>query len=232
MDFSLQSGNQISLKRDDKPSFFRVLFLKPNDELDFFNIAMVALSGVMLIIGLGLYFYNESLATKVAEKKAEVDGLQKNLTLTQTKELKRLNAQLKYVNQFTSNYTYMNTAFVILGKSIENSVVYNGVKLNKESSGDFNVKLSGNADSYKTLAQQMNTLNSPEQKKYFVDLKLNSFGLDKVSGKISFDITTKLNFTGILPDSDKLQGIGSLENNNSVPSATPKATAPVDNPTP
>jgi hypothetical protein len=126
-----------------------------------------------------------------------------------------LYTQLKYVNNFTKNYSYSETIFVILGKTIENNVQYNSFKYNKDKNGIINLEISGAADSYKALAQQMNTYYAKEQQKFFKNLKLKGFSLDKRTGKISFVIVTNLSSIGVLPDSTDLLNLGTLDGETS-----------------
>lgn len=211
MDFSLQSGNQISLKRDEKPSIFRMLIRKPDDSLDILNVSLLVISGVLLVISGGLYAYNMSLASNLNAKKAELGTKQAALSNLPIEEIRKLNTQLKFVNQFTNNYAYTETALEILAKSIENSVTYNSFKISKDQKSQYSIDVSGQADSYKALAQQMNTFDSVQQKKYLTDFKLKGFGLDKITGKVGFNFISGITFAGILPGSDVLNCVGLLD---------------------
>jgi hypothetical protein len=215
MDFSLQSGNQISLKRDEKQSVLSFMTRKVNGDIDYLNIVLMAISFAFILVAAALYFYNASLASKVDAKKAELNTMQSALKDLPIDQIKPLYTQLKYVNNFTKNYSYSETIFVILGKTIENNVQYNSFKYNKDKNGIINLEISGAADSYKALAQQMNTYYAKEQQKFFKNLKLKGFSLDKRTGKISFVIVTNLSSIGVLPDSTDLLNLGTLDGETS-----------------
>lgn len=230
MDFSLQSGNQISLKRDEKQDVLSFMTRKVNGDIDYINIVLLAISFAAILVSIALYFYNSSLASSVAQKRAELDQKQAGLRSLPIDEIRPLFTKLKYANSFTGNYPYIETAFVILGKTIENSVVYNSFKITKDKIGTFNLEVSGTADSYKALAQQMNTFDAQEQKKFFDNLKLKGFGLDKKTGKIGFTITSGLRFSGIRPDEEsKLINLGKLDEEKKAEEAA-KQAAPAATP--
>ena len=204
MDFSLQSGNQISLKRDDKPNVLTFMTRKVNGDIDYVNIVLMGISFATMLVAAALYFYNTSLAASVASKKTTLEQSQVQLKSLPINEIRSLYTKLKYANLLTRNYAYFETALTILGKSTENTVYYTKISLGNDKSGGFGLSLDGKADSYKNLAQQMNTFFSGEQLKYFSKPILGKFALDKETGKISFQFTSKINFKGITPVSDEV----------------------------
>lgn len=208
MDFSLQSGNQISLKRDDKPSVLTFMTRKVNGDVDYINIVLMGISLATIFICIGMYFYNESLASKIATQKKLLDDKQVQLKSLPIDQIRLLYNKLNYVNKMTKNQSSMDTAFTILGKTIENSVLYTKFDLSQNRTGEYSIAINGFADSYKSLAQQVNTLFTKEQQKYFTDVKLQSFSLDKKTGKVQFRLSANLKFQGIPPDSDELLLIG------------------------
>jgi hypothetical protein len=50
----------------------------------------------------------------------------------------------------------------------------------------------------------MITLFNKEQQKYLTNINLKSFGLEKTSGKIGFNFTADIKYSGILPDNPDL----------------------------
>lgn len=230
MDFSLQSGNQISLKRDEKQDVLSFMTRKVNGDIDYINIVLLAISFAAILVSIALYFYNGSLASSVGKKRAALDQKQAALSNLPIDQIRLLFMKLKYANQFTGNYPYIETAFVILGKTIENSIVYSSFKIAKDRGGNFTLEITGSADSYKALAQQMNTFDNLEQKKFFENLKLKGFGLDKKTGRIGFSFTSGLRFSGIRPDEEsKLLNLGKLDEEKKDEEAA-KQAAPAPNP--
>ena len=101
------------------------------------------------------------------------------------------------------------------------AAVYNKFDISQDRGGQYTLSMAGFADSYKFLAEQMNTLFTTEQQKYFTNLTLQSFSLDKKSGKVQFRITSAIKFQGITPDSDEILLIGT---NRPVEPATASST--------
>ena len=201
MDFSLQSGNQISLKRDEKQTPFAFMTRKVNGDVDYINIILVGISILMVILSIGLYFYNASLAKNVADKKIALDQKQTEIKNLPIQEIRSLYKKLKYANEITRNYNVMDTMFILLGKSIENTAVYNDITLQKNKlTGGFDITLNGVSDSYKTLVQQRNAFFTEGLSKYFSDSKIANFGLDKKTSKITFKLTADMKFSGLTPE--------------------------------
>ena len=224
MDFSLQSGNQISLKRDDKPSAFAFMTRKVNGDIDYINIVLMGIASAFIFACIGMYFYNSSLASSVLQKKAILDQKQTALKSLPIDQIRLLYSKLQYANDLTKNYSYTDTLFSILGKTVENTIYYNKIDLSRDKSGDYSINLTGEADSYKNLAQQINTLFTGDQLKYFSDTKLQSFSLDKKTGKVQFRLSAVLRFRGITPDADELLLLGTDKPTVEVPSTTSTST--------
>lgn len=205
MDFSLQSGNQISLKKDTKQSPLQMLLFKPTGELDYINVGLIGLGVISLVIAGMLFVYNQSLAAKLQERKLLLSQKEKEMGTLPVDEIRKLNLRLKYANLLANNYAYSQTAFTILGQTIENPVTFTSLSLDKDSrSPRYTITINGSADSYRTLKQQMITLFNKEQQKYLTNINLKSFGLEKTSGKIGFNFTADIKYSGILPDNPDL----------------------------
>ena len=205
MDFSLQSGNQISLKRDEKQTPFSFMSRKGNGDVDYVNVFLISVSTLSLLISAGMYFYNASLTRSVLDKKTALNLEQTKIQDLPITEIRSLHKKLKYANEITSNYNIMDTMFSILGKSIEHTARYDTFSINKDNkTGTFSLTLTGETESYKSLVQQRNAFFIEEQAKYFTEPKIESFSLDKNTGKINFKFTSNLMFAGLKPDSGKL----------------------------
>jgi hypothetical protein len=182
-----------------------MLLFKPTGELDYINVGLIGLGVISLVIAGMLFVYNQSLAAKLQERKLLLSQKEKEMGTLPVDEIRKLNLRLKYANLLANNYAYSQTAFTILGQTIENPVTFTSLSLDKDSrSPRYTITINGSADSYRTLKQQMITLFNKEQQKYLTNINLKSFGLEKTSGKIGFNFTADIKYSGILPDNPDL----------------------------
>ncbi len=209
MDFSLQSGNQISLKRDDRPNPFTFMTRKVNGDIDYVNIVLMAISFAAMLVAAALYFYNLKLANDVAEKSKTLKEYQSKAETLPVNDIRVLYKKLKYVNLITKNHNVMDTAFILLGKSTENSTYYTKFAMGiDKKAGGFSLALNGVTDSYKSLVQQRNAFSLYDFPNYFSDIRISDFSLDKKTGKVNFTLNANIRFAGVSPDDEKLLFVG------------------------
>jgi hypothetical protein len=185
-----------------------MLLFKPTGELDYINVGLLGVNIVMLALAAALFVYNGSLASQVQQKKSLLAQKEKEISSLKIQDVKKLSTRLKYVNIITKDFPIMDTFLLILGQTVENPVTFNAIKLSKGLTGGFTIDVTAQAENYKVVRQQMNTFFNKEQQKYLTNLTLKGFGLDKMTGKVSFAFNGGIRFGGILPSNEDILLLG------------------------
>lgn len=159
---------------------------------------------VMVAISGGVYAWKYYTEQNVADLAESVVKTQKEFEPSSITKLQQLDKQLRNANTLVKNHIVLSPVFNLLESSTLKQVQFNKFDIAFDDTKGFQVKMSGVAADYETIAQQSDALGGSTFLKnvIFSNFTLNQFG--KVSFDLSFGIAPEfLNFqTAVLePDS-------------------------------
>lgn len=177
------------------------------------QIILYILCGLMVFVTVSLFVYQRYLISRIASQKQVLDEEDKALGGLNLEGMRALSNRMKVVNQALNEHSSVNTAFLILEKSIENPVTYTRFGLTKgEGNKGYELQLGVSAPSYKAVAQQLDTLKGDIYKKDFIpNITFDGLVLDS-TGKINLNFRMPILIQGKLPES-VLPSLSSMINN-------------------
>lgn len=151
----------------------------------FLILAILVLFIVLLGTG-GLYFYNLHIQSNIADAKKSLSLAQDSFEQSKISELQLLDKRLNAATEVLDGHVTTVPIFTELQKITMNSVNFTkfGYELGTAQSPNIDVKMSGIAAGYRSLALQSDLFgNDPN----FIDPVFSNFTLD-TSGNVLFDV--------------------------------------------
>lgn len=166
------------------------------------QIILYLVFAITVIIAASLFGYRYYLISSIdVQKKAlfKKDELLKSIDLD---KMRSVSDRMKVVNQVLSEHSSVSTAFLILEKTINDSVTYKNFDLKKSSTGrGYDLKMGSVASSYKAVYQQLETFKNDEKIKSLVsDISYDGPTLDS-TGNVNFGLKMNVLIQGKLPES-------------------------------
>jgi hypothetical protein len=141
---------------------------------------------ITLALGAGVYVWE-----KVAAAAASVTLVQKEFEPQYIAQLQSLDKQLRNANILIKNHTVTSPLFDLLEYSTLKQVQFGKFDYSVDDTKGVQVKMSGTADSYQSIAQQSDVLGSST---FLKNVIFSNFFLTP-QGKVSFDLSF-----GLTPD--------------------------------
>ncbi len=188
----------------------------------YFQGVILFVFGVIFIASVGLFAYQSMLKAQISSKKEELDALQVGFKKPPIEEMQKLSSRLGLINKIMNERASVRTAFIVLEESINPSVVYNKFSLSKSKKNNYyDLSFAGQTNSYSSIYQQIEILNSKTFEKAFPKITISGIGpLDK-KGLTSFKAEASVAIAGVDPDIFTLIDNKDSANVNIVSSSTP-----------
>lgn len=172
-----------------------------SDKISIFRIILYVILGAFIFSAIILFSYQRYLISNIDTQKKNLDEKDNIISSIDLEQMRDFSNRIKVVSQVLNEHTSVNTAFIILEKSIENQITYKSFELTKNIiNKNYDLKITGISPSYRTLAQQIDVFNSSEFKKdYISNVDYDNPTLDSF-GKINFTIKLAVLILGKLPE--------------------------------
>lgn len=144
-----------------------------------------------LAISGGVYFWERAAQSQVATLADSVSKVEKTFEPELITRLQSLDKQLKNANVLLKNHTVVTPIFALLESSTLKQVRFSKFDLTVDDTKGTLVKMSGEADGYRSIAQQSDAIG---QNAYLKDTIFSNFFLTP-KGRVSFDLSF-----GVRPD--------------------------------
>ena len=138
-----------------------------------------------IAIAAGVYFYHQYETRNVAVLGESVERVQKAFEPQLITQLQSLDQQLRNANTLVRNHTVVSPVFSLLESSTLRQVKFSKFDFTLDESGNALVKMSGEADNYRSIAQQSDLLGANS---FLKDAIFSNFFLTS-TGRISFDLS-------------------------------------------
>lgn len=166
--------------------------------VSFIQMAVYAAFGIACFISVLLFGYKYYLNSQIEEAKVKISAKEKELSGFRIDDMRSLSVRIKAISQLTKEHPYVNAAFRILENSIENQIMYKSFNL-RSVQGKYTLVIEAVSPDYKSIVQQVDTLNNPPYNMYIPSIKVNGLVPDK-TGKITFSMEMPISVTGTLPE--------------------------------
>lgn len=183
---------------------------------------LFALCGFTIFVAVAMFGYHYYLTSQIESKKATLASYESQLGSLPLADMRALSNRIKIINQLVRQHPSTNVAFKIVEDSVENQVTYKSFSLRyADTAKSYALDLSGTAPNYKTVAQQIDTLNRKPYSNYIQHVTLDGLSPDE-TGKIAFSTRMNIAIIGLLPEQLNLSdGAASL-----LASTTPEMSTP------
>jgi hypothetical protein len=172
----------------------------PGENRSYFQLFLFAALGISALWALGSAGYLYYLKTQIDSKKEELAGYESELGTLPLEDMRNMSNRLKIINQLVKQHPSANVAFKLIEDSVENSITYNKFDLRYSPvNRAYEVALGGIAPDYKSVVQQIDTLQRDPYSNYISRVDLNGITLDE-KGNINFGIRMGVGIIGLLPD--------------------------------
>jgi len=170
-------------------------------KISFFRILLYVILGILVFTAVALFGYQRYLISSIDSQKKDLDEKDNTVGSINLEQMRSLSNRIKVVSQILNEHTSVNTAFIILEKSIENPITYKSFELTKNIlTKNYDLKITGTAPSYKSIAQQIDTFDRDEFKDYISAIDYDNPSLDTASGRINFSLKMTVLILGKLPE--------------------------------
>lgn len=139
---------------------------------------------ISLLAAAGSYFYKNYLTKQSEELKASVARVEKNFEPTLLNELSRVDKRLTVSDQLLRSHRAISPFFDFLETSTLPTIRYSKIDASFEEDGTPKIILSGEADSYRSIAQQSRMWS---QNQYIKNHIFSNFVLTS-KGRIAYDL--------------------------------------------
>lgn len=196
---------------------------RPREESSFDAVdKLLIVINVLVIIAVGfLFWYQSYLSDQIIAKKNELSKYKNSVAGIPLEEMRGVSLRMNTINDLVKNYVYTSNIFPLLEESIEHKVLYTNFDMRRATAEekkkdpnnaiDFTLNIKGQADDYKTLVRQIDTLKSDKYKEYFTKVTLDAVNLDD-KGIITFSIIIGVKIKGIDPEKLLLLQKGAIKN--------------------
>jgi hypothetical protein len=157
----------------------------------FIIISIFVLFTALLATG-GLYFYKLSIIKTVTEKETQLDIAKNSFEPSKITQLKVLDKRLNAASEILSHHIVITPIFKALSLITMKTVRYTKFSYNFADSADgkssvVNIKMSGQAVGYRSIALQSDLFNTKDEAKNFIDPIFSNLTLDN-KGNVLFDL--------------------------------------------
>jgi len=152
--------------------------VKPKKSMSFFTIfALILFLSVVLAFG-GLYFYQTVLAQNIKTQEKNLGLVKQRFEIATIRELQTLDKRLKASSKILSQHITVSPIFKVLQDVTMKNVRYTQFSYEISSSGVILIKMSGEAEGYRTIALQADILSKNKDIKdpVFYNLSLQEKG--------------------------------------------------------
>lgn len=164
------------------------------------QVILFVILGITVLVAIGIFAYGQYLSRQIQTKKESLLKMDSEFGSLKLDEMKDLSNRMKVVNQLVSEHPSVNVAFKIIEDSVENQITYKNFALNFTSAGKgYSMTLSGSAPNYKSVVQQVETLNRKPYNGYLSAVKVTGLSPDD-TGKVNFNLSMNVNIIGLTPD--------------------------------
>ncbi len=191
-----------SLAPTGPPSDSPFLFIRERDQplsvMACVQIVLAAAALSMVIVSIVLFVYSFYLTSSITSKKTELDSMESLAKDYPFAEMRELSSRLSGLDTLLKSYVSSRSPLKFLENVVENQVVFNDFTLTQSLAGAYSINFTVITNNYKTLIQQLESLNLKEYSKVAPSPKSN--GLLDSSALIKIKVTTPIFVQGILPD--------------------------------
>lgn len=151
-----------------------------------------AISTILFLVTLalcaGVYFWKQYETSTVATLATSVTKVEKTFEPELITQLQILDRQLRDANGLLQNHTVLTPLFNALEASTLKQVRFNKFDVSFDPLNGTLVKMSGDADGYRTIAQESDVLGANT---YLKNVLFSNFSLTQ-TGRVSFDLSFSL----------------------------------------
>jgi hypothetical protein len=151
----------------------------------------LALFFVTIALAGGVYFWKQYTASQVAVLADSIKKVEKNFEPELIVQMQSLDKQMKNANVVVKNHTVLSPLFDMLENATLPQVRFSKFDVVFDDVKGVQVKMSGESDGYRTIAQQSDVFGSNSALR---DIIFSNFFLTS-KGKVSFDLAF-----GVRPD--------------------------------
>lgn len=161
----------------------RVVYTRP---VGILLVASILILVTVILATGGLYVYNGVLTKKLADMTQSLNTAQQRFEPSKITELQLLDKRLNAATEILNNHINTTPIFIELGKLTMTTVRYTkfSYDLSTDKNANVDVKMSGQAIGYRSIALQSDLLTSS---KVFIDPVFSNLTLDP-SGNVLFDL--------------------------------------------
>ncbi len=167
----------------------------PVQSIGFFTVISIFILFTVLIATGGLYFYKNSLVTKIADMGSQLELAKGSFEPDKIAELKLLGRRLSSASDILSHHIVVTPIFKALSAITMKSVRFTkfSYELGTEKDAKIDVKISGQAasygayDAYASLALQSDLFGTKDEGKHFINPVFSNLSLDD-KGNVIFDL--------------------------------------------
>ena len=157
----------------------------------------------------GLYLYQKNLETKIAGMTAEFSTKSKIFDDNLVTKMTNLNKRFLSAQEILANHLVVSPLFDFLGKSALKSVQYStfdfNVARNAGAVSQIDVKISGKAKNYESIANESDELailnqgdSDPNFKNMISGIVFSGLNLNLIDGGVTFDLNFSVNNNALI----------------------------------
>jgi hypothetical protein len=124
-----------------------------------FGVGLILCITVLVIIG-GLFFYQRSLQATAAQWNEQVQAQEADLKLELLAQVTDLSRMIGVARELLSGHVFASNALLLTQSTVHSGVSLSALSFSRDSR---KIELSGMADSYKSVAEQVNLFESHPQ---------------------------------------------------------------------
>ena len=157
--------------------------------IGFFTIISLLILFTVLLASGGLYFYQSSLTTKIADMQKSLNLAKESFEPSAITNLQVLDKRLKSATEILGNHIAVTPIFEALSAVTMKTVRYTkfSYDLGTEKKSKITVKMSGQAIGYRSIARQSDLFSTRAEGKNFIDPVFSNLTLDD-KGNVLFDL--------------------------------------------
>ncbi len=148
------------------------------------GVLAISLFVISLLAAGGLYFYKSMLRGDIEALQAELAQAENAIDTETINEMAQFSQKLRVAQSLVEKHQVISAFLTTLASSTVSTVRFDSMKYNIDKSGNLEVRLSGQADSYASIALQENTFS---QDKSFKSLSFSDLALSN-NNSVSFSI--------------------------------------------
>lgn len=185
-----------------------------------------------LLVSLGMFGYSFYLSSQVESKKATLSTYESRLGSLPLEEMRKLSNRIKIINGLVKEHPSVNAAFRVLEDSVENNITYTAFELKYNEQGkSYALQLTGNAPSYRSIAQQVDTFKRKPYSTYISSVAVEGLQPNE-RGSVSFIFRAPIMINGLTPETLNLSEGAAARVASTTPPMTATGTMPTATGTP